>query len=198
MNRLTSTLLLTLGLLTLPALGARAESDIRPAGVRALLGIAVPDDADVGIMIGAVADLGTVFEPWIHLSAGITRWSADLDESLIAGRSGSMSDVHVYTSVGIELPEISEVRPFVTANVGTHFLDASVDGDAGLGDAISGTNFGGGLGAGVSAPAGSFRVSAELRRQWVDDASNWSFAVGLGTDWGRGGEQLPAAERSRR
>jgi hypothetical protein len=176
---------LLVGGLTLTAVDVEAQQPkkarVRPTGFRAILGVAVPDDADSGFLVGGAVNLGTVVRPWVHLSAGATRWSSDLDASSFGGRDGTLRDLRVYTNVGVEFWELSGVQGFFDVGIAAHFLDASVADDPDLADAIGGTNFGGEVTYGLASTAGAFRVSAEIRREFVDDASNWSFALGVGT-----------------
>ena len=175
-------------ILIVPASGAAGqdadqEARIRPTGVRALVGVAVPEDADAAVLLGGAVNLGTVWKPWMHLSAGATRWSSDLDASAYGNREGSLRDLRVFTNVGLEFMEVSGVQGYVDVGLGVHFLDFTVPNEPALAEALGGTNLGAEMAWGLASTAGRFRISAEVRRQFVDDAGNWSFVVGVETRW---------------
>ena len=163
----------------------KKEARILPVGARVLLGVAKPDNADAGFLLGGAVNLGTVWKPWVHLSAGATRWKTDIDAARFGGRTGTLSDLRLFTNVGLEFIEISGIQGYLDLGLATHFLDASIPGDPELANAVGGTNFAGEVAYGLASTRGSLRISAEVRRQYVDDASNWSFALGVGTRWGR-------------
>ncbi|GJM43626.1 MAG: hypothetical protein DHS20C21_04680 [Gemmatimonadota bacterium] len=165
------------------AVAADKKAKVRPTGVKGLLGVVIPDDADAGLLIGGAANLGTVFQPWMHLTAGATRWSADIDPAAFSDRTGTLRDFRLFTSVGLELPPVSGVQGYVNLGLAAHFLDAKVPDDEDLADAISGTNIGAEIGYGLLSTAGSFNLGAEVRREFVDDASNWAVVFGIGTRW---------------
>ena len=192
MSTMRKTILVALAaLLVLPlAVNARAEDEerarIRPEGVAVQLGVVLPDDADAGLLVGGVFDLGSVWQPWLNLSAGISRWSSDLEAASYGGRSGSMTDLRLATNLGIELMEVSGIQGYAKLGVGAHFLDFEIPGEAEVSDALGGTNIGGEMAYGLASTRGSMRISMEIRREFVDDAAGWVFAAGVGTRWGQG------------
>jgi outer membrane protein OmpA-like peptidoglycan-associated protein len=167
------------------------EASLRPTGLRGLIGAALPDDAKASLLLGATFNLGTVWKPWLQLSTGVSRWSSDLDRALPGTtKKGSISDVRVHTNIGVESGEISGVRAFLDTGVALHFLTADIPAVAGpaassLESALDGTNAGAEVGAGLMSTRGKVQISVEGRREFVDDGSNWSVALGIGTRWDR-------------
>ena len=159
------------------------KAKIRPTGVRAVVGVVVPQNADAGVLLGGALNLGTVWKPWMHLTVGATRWSTDIDSAAFSNRNGTLSDLRFYTNLGLEFWELSGVQGYFDVGVGAHFLDATIPNDPDLANAVGGTNIGAEVAFGLASTAGAFRLSAEARREFVDDANNWSFVLGIGTRW---------------
>jgi len=176
-----------LGLAVIPT-GVKADeakdhAQIRLTGVRAVVGVVVPQNADAGVLLGGALNLGTVWKPWMHLTAGATRWSTDIDSQAFSNRNGTLSDLRLYTNLGLEFWELSGVQGYLDVGVGAHFLDATIPNDPDLANAVGGTNIGAEIAFGLASTAGAFRISAEARREFVDDANNWSFVLGIGSRW---------------
>jgi outer membrane protein OmpA-like peptidoglycan-associated protein len=163
------------------------EASLRPTGFRALIGAALPDDAKASLLLGATFNLGTIWKPWLHLSTGISRWSSDLSGST---EKGSISDVRVHTNVGLEFAEVSGVQAFFDTGIALHFLSAEIPAGvvpaaSSLESALEGTNVGAEVAVGLMSTRGKVQISVEGRREFVDDASSWSVALGIGTRWDR-------------
>lgn len=159
------------------------KAKIRLTGVRAVVGVVVPKNAHAGVLLGGALNMGTVWKPWMHLTVGATRWSTDIDSAAFSNRNGTLSDLRLYTNLGLEFWELSGVQGYFDVGVGAHFLDATIPNDPDLANAVGGTNIGAEVAFGLASTAGAFRVSAEARREFVDDANNWSFVLGIGTRW---------------
>ena len=160
-----------------------AKAKIRLAGVRANIGVVVPKNAQAGVLLGGALNLGTVWQPWIHLTMGATHWSTDIDSAAFSNNNGTLSDLRLFTNLGLEFWELSGVQGYFDLGVGAHFLDATIPNDPALANAVGGTNIGAEFAFGLASTAGAFRLSAEARREFVDDANNWSFVLGIGTRW---------------
>ena len=160
------------------------KASFRPTGVRAAAGLVFPENAENSLGLGASVNMGTLFKPWLHASVGATRWSADIDRSQFASDArGSMSDVRVYIDLGLEPFVVGGVEPYFDLGLAMHSVSASVPNDASLQAALEGSNVGVEVAVGVASTAGLFRLSAELRREFVDDVDNWSMMFGIGTRW---------------
>ncbi len=164
--------------------GGDAYPSVRPVGGRLTMGVVIPDDAEAGLVIGAALDLGTIWQPWIHLRSGLSRWSTDIDEAAL-GAPGSMRDVKWHADIGAEFFETGGVQGYFDVGLGMHFLSADVPSNPALQDALGGTNIGIELAFGMTSVRQRFRVLGEVRREMVDDASNWSLVFGVGTHWGK-------------
>lgn len=168
-----------------PPAAAQAERvGIRPTGIRILAGLVNPENADKAFGLGGVLDLGTVATPWLHLSAGVSRWSTDIDRSSLASDvSGTVRDVRIHADVTANLFDLSGVRPYAGLGIALHSIGADIPGDPSLEEALQGTNTGAEILIGAASSAGTFRLSSEVRRELVDNVDNWSFLVGIGLSW---------------
>ncbi len=190
MNRTISTTILIASLVMMVT-GAVAQDEPQTArislnGGRLLIGTVMPENADAGLLLGGAVNMGTIWKPWMHLTIGATHWSTDIDAAAFGGRSGSLSDTHIFTNVGLEFWEMSGIQGYLDLGLASHFLDAKIPSDPHLATLLGGMKLGAEAAYGISSTAGSFRISAEVRRELVNDASNWSFALGVGTEWGEG------------
>lgn len=175
-----------------PAGAQENRARVRPTGLRFVGGLVVPENADNAFGYGGILDLGSVIQPWLHLSLGASRWSADVDRSGLASSvSGTISDVRLHTDVSVNLFNASGVQPYVGLGLALHNVSADIGADPSLDDALTGSNAGVETMVGVASSAGAFRLSAEARREFVDDVDNWSFMVGIGTRWGNRKDDKP-------
>jgi hypothetical protein len=162
------------------------EARIRPGGFRAVAGVVSPEDADNAFGYGGALELGTLFRSWLHLSAGVSRWSADIDRSALSSNvDGSIHDLRFYTALGVEPFDVSGVQPYLNLGVALHNVGADIGADPSLEDALEGTNMGLETALGLGSTRGALWISVEARREFVDDVGNWSFWAGLGPRWDR-------------
>ncbi len=154
--------------------GVRQEG-FKVDGFRAMFGVADAQDAKSGLVLGADLGLGTAFVRQLDLTLGTRWWKADLE-----GIDGKISDLSLHTDLHYHLFGVKGVRPYVLAGLGLHRISADVPGDASLDDALSGVNIGVDTGFGLATTRPGVGLRIEARRQFVEDAGNWQFAVGAG------------------
>ena len=118
---------------------------------------------------------------WLDFTAGTRYWSAKLDEPVSKNAtSGRIRDLSLHTDLHLHFFEYSGLRPYVVSGLAGHFVSADIDDDPRLEDALSGFNIGIDTGFGVASTRDGIAVRGELRRQWVEDVSSWTFSLGVG------------------
>ena len=132
----------------------------------------------------AGVDLGSLWQPWLKVTAGVSHWSAAIDRQAYGQDvDGTLSDTRLYTNLGTELFAIKSIRPYLNAGVALHFVGADVPSDPSLQSALQGTHVGGEVGFGAVAHRGALTLGAGARREFVSNAKNWTFTIGIGTNW---------------
>ena len=176
---LIGALILTLG----PPAAAQYYDDeaaVRPTGFDISFGLVAPAEADNGGTWGAAVNLGTLWQPWLHFSAGVGRWRSDIDRSELGDDfDGSIRDFRLYGDLKA-MPSISDVvAPYLGAGLAFHLVSAKIPSDKSLEDALTGLGVGLELKLGARVGTRSFRPFGEIRREIVDDVDNWAFVVGV-------------------
>ncbi len=194
MNQRQLPTLIAWGLLTCLAATAAAQvvyaptpgNDRRPGfaldGVHLEGGIVRPLRAEDEPIIGGAVHLGTVLARWLDLTVGARRWSSDLDVDRydLAG-TGRLRDFQIYTGLEYGMPgTLLGVRPYAGAGVAAHFLGADIPENLPLEDSLDGFRSGAWTGFGVMTAQDGFGLRVQARRDFVDNASAWSYTMGLG------------------
>jgi len=159
--------------------------DFRLSGVRLGIGVANPENASSGVGLAVDVGLGTLVTPWLHLSSGVSYWSADVDRtSLGSSATGSVSDLALRSDVRWQTPAIRGAQPYLLTGLGFHSVSASIDDDQSLEDALSGVSLGADIGVGLETEKLGFGWNGELRRSFVSDVDHWMLTVGVGWTFG--------------
>jgi outer membrane protein OmpA-like peptidoglycan-associated protein len=184
-TRLFTGVVIAILLTTSPVWSQDNQAKVRPTGLSFDAGVVLPENAESGLVYGGTLNLGSLWKSWLHLSAGVSRWSADIDRTKLgSATSGSIADTRVFTALSIEPFEISSMRPYVNVAFASHFIDAKISNDPNLQDALSGTSYGPEVGFGIVSHPGRIVITTGVRHEFVDDVKNWTFSFGLGMRWG--------------
>ncbi len=164
---------------------AESQSSDRAAvglsGVQLGLGVGDADNAETAFVIGGTIGLGTVFQPWLHLSTGVSYWSADVDKSeLKTSSGGTLSDLVFQADLRARAFRVWRLRPYVLAGLAAHNPSAEIPEDSALEDALSGFNLGADLGVGIERDRSGFYYGVEFRRRFVNDVDGWTLMAGIG------------------
>lgn len=159
-----------------PAFGQPPGVSLRSVGLE--IGSMTPEDASTTASLGARIGLGTIARSWLHLSSGVTYWSAERDDV-----DGEVQDLSLRASVGIELMDASGVQPYLVTGPALHWIGADLPDRPLLEDAVDGLNVGWDVGGGLKSTRGSLELRAELRGQFVNNVTGWGLLVGVG--WAR-------------
>ena len=171
-----------------PAVAALEDDETKAqlgaVGIFGVAGVVAPENAESDLVLGAGVDLGSLWQPWLKVTAGVSHWSAAIDRQAYGQDvDGTLSDTRLYTNLGTELFAIKSIRPYLNAGVALHFVGADVPSDPSLQSALQGTHVGGEVGFGAVAHRGAITLGAGARREFVSNAKNWTFTIGIGTNW---------------
>lgn len=164
------------------ALAGDREAGLRLDGVHLEGGLVSPLHSDDAAIVGAGAHLGTVLAPWLDFTAGVRRWSSDLDRSRYAlDGSGRIRDFMVYAGLEYGLPTaVKGARPYAAAGLAAHFLGAEIPESPQLQDSIDGLRNGAWVGFGLMTVREGLGLRLQMRRDFVEQADAWSATVGVG------------------
>ncbi|MDQ7064102.1 MAG: outer membrane beta-barrel protein [candidate division KSB1 bacterium] len=176
MKLLSKAVFVTLVLVGVAASGAHAQGGIGFYGVGGRLFYVNPEDVDGTIGFGAFANLGQIGEN-MNLEAALDYWSKSAKEG---GVGASFSDIAIMGVVKYMLGAAdAQMRPYVLAGAGLHFLKVEVDLGF-LGSASdSDTKLGIDAGAGVLYMMNEkMDIIAEIKYRLVSDLNQLVISVG--------------------
>ncbi len=181
--RRAATPLASMVLVALLPLGAAASE--RPAlgfgGGGVEFGVADPEHADKAAQYGGVLHLGSMLRPWLHLTLGVSYWSADIDRGELGSAArGTVSDLAFRSDLRWEAGSLLGLRPYLVTGLAAHSVGADIPDDASTERALSGLNWGLDTGVGLTTAARGLRYNLELRRRFVDDVDGWALTAGVG------------------
>ncbi len=170
------------------------QARLRPTGLRFVVGVASPKHASSGLVLGAVAGMGSIVKPFLRTSLEVSRWKADLDRSKYGDTAlGDLSDTRIAVDVRARLFRFRAddwgedgLHTYLKTGLALHLVSADVPSDRSLEDALGSTQIGAEAAFGVAHREGPIEMNAEVRREFVSDVENWSFVFGIGTVWSRG------------